>query len=80
MKMQTLIQPEIKLKIVNFDNSTYKIKEKLNNAKFSLKFKFYQKLFLILLTSCTFLIFPELPKNSEVLCEKYHSIEACNVW
>ena len=78
--MQTLIQPEAKLKITSFDHSTYRVKEKLNNSKAALDFKFYQKLFLILLTSCVFLIFPESPKNSEVLCNKYHSIEACIVW
>ena len=78
--MKALIQPEVKLKIASFDNSTYQVKEKLNNSKFGLDFKFYQKLFVILLTSCTFLIFPESPKNSEVLCKKYHSTEACIVW
>ena len=78
--MQTLIQPEVKLKIASFDNSTYKVKRKLNKTKFGLFFKFYQKLFPILLSTCAFLIFPEAPKHSEVLCQKYHSIEACNVW
>ena len=78
--METLIQPEVKLKIASFDNSTCKVKEKSKNSKFVLDFKFYQKLFLILLASCTFLIFPESPKNSEVLCKKYHSIEACIIW
>ena len=78
--MRALIQPEVKLKVASFDNSTYKIKEKSKNSKFGLDFKFYQKLFLILLASCTFLIFPESPKNSEVVCKKYYSIEACIVW
>jgi len=78
--MGTLIHQEVKLKIASFDNSTYKVKEKLNNSNFTLEFRFYQKLFLILLASCTFLIFPESPKNSELLCKKYHSIEACVVW
>ena len=78
--MRTLIQSESKLKIASFNNPTYKVKEELNNSKFGLDFKFYQKLFLILLASCIFLIFPESPKNSEVLCKKYQSIEACRVW
>ena len=78
--MQAFIQSEEKLKIPSFDNSTYQVKEKLNNSKFDLDFKFYQKLFVILLTSCIFLIFPESPKESEVLCKKYHSKEACIVW
>ena len=77
--MQTLIQPKIKLKITRFDNPTYEVIEK-SNSKFSLDFKFYQKLFVIIFTSCAFLIFPESPKDSEVLCKKYHSVEACNIF
>ena len=78
--MQTLIQSELKLKIARFDNSTYEVKEKSNNSKIGLDFKFYQKLFVIIFMSCLFLIFPESPKESEVICRKYHSTEACNIW
>ena len=78
--MQTLIKPKLKLKTASFDNSNYQVKENSNNLKFGLDFKFYQKLFVILLVSCAFLIFPESPKDSEVLCQKYHSKEACMVW
>ena len=78
--MQTLIQPEVKLKIASFDNYNCQGKEKLNNSKFGLDFKFYQKLFVILFVSCAFLIFPESPKDSEVLCRKYQSTKACMVW
>ena len=78
--MRTLIQPEIKVELANINPSSYKIEGKLKNSKVGLGFKFYQKLFLILLTSSTLLIFPESPKNSEDLCNKYHSIGACAVW
>ena len=78
--MQTLIQPEVKLNIIGFDNSNSQVKEKLNYSKFCLDFKFYQKLFAILLASCAFLIFPESPQDSEVLCKKYQSTKACMVW
>ena len=78
--MQTLIQPEVKLKIASFDNYNSKVKEKSNNLKFVLGFKFYQRLFVILFALCAFLIFPESPQDSEALCKKYHSIEACMVW
>ena len=80
LKMQTSIRPQPKLKIASFHNSNFQVKGKLNNTKFSLDLKFYQKLFVILFTSCTFLIFPESPQNSETLCKKYHSTEACLVW
>ena len=78
--MQTLIRSEGKIKIANFDNLNCQVKEKSNNSKFALDFKFYQKLFVILLAFCTFLIFPESPQDSEALCKKYHSTKACMVW
>ena len=78
--MQTLIQPKVKLQKASLDNSTFKLKEKFTNSKHSLDCRFYQKLFLILLASCSILIFPESPKSFQVLCEKYHSSQACIIW
>ena len=78
--MQTLIQPEVKFKIVSFENSTSIVKGKSNKLKFGLDLKFYQKLFILIFASCAFLIFPEFPQDSEALCNKYHSTEACMVW
>ena len=78
--MQTLIQPEVKQKIASFDRLTFQAKEKSNNSKIGLDFKFYQKLFIIIFTSCAFLIFPESPHDFEALCKKHHSIDACIVW
>ena len=78
--MQTLIHPKIKLKVASFDHYNPQVKEKSNNSKSGLDFKFYQKLFVILFASCAFLIFPEFPQDSEALCNKYHSTEACMVW
>ncbi len=78
--MQTLIQPKVKLKIVGFANSKSQVKEKSNNSKSGIDFKFYQKLFVLLLVLFAFLIFPESPQDSEVLCKKYHSTKACMVW
>ena len=78
--MQVLTQNQLKLKRSSFDDSSYYAKQKLNNSKFVLDSKFYQKLFVILLTLCSFLIIPESPKDSEIVCNKYHSTEACIVW
>ena len=78
--MKTLIKPQVKFKITSFDNSDYQVEEKLINTKIGFNFKFYQKLFLILLTSSIILIFPESPRESEVLCKKYHSAKACFIW
>ena len=79
-KMQTLIQPNLKRRKVSFDNSTLKVKEKFNNSKLGLNCKFYQKVFPLLIASFTFLIFPESPKTSAVLCQKYYSTKACIIW
>ena len=78
--MQTLIEPQVKLKITSFDNCNLQVKEKSNNSKFGLNNKLYQKLFVILFASCALLIFPESPQDSEALCRKYQSTEACMVW
>ena len=43
-------------------------------------FKFYQKLFVFLLSFSTILIFPESPKELENICESYNSRKTCNVW
>ena len=78
--MQTLTKPHAKLKIGSFEDKTFQIKEKLIRSKTTLDFKLYQKLLLIFLASCAFLIFPESPKESEFLCKKYHSQKVCVVW
>ena len=78
--MKALIKPQPKLKIAIFEFSTDQAQQKKINSKISIDFKFYQKLFLLFLTFCIFLIFPESPKDSDVLCKKYHSNEACIVW
>ena len=78
--MKTLIKPQARLKIISLSHSTDLVEAKLINSKTRIEFKFYQKLFLIFLTLSTFLIFPESPQDSDALCKKYHSKEACLVW
>ena len=43
-------------------------------------FKFYQKLFVVLISLSTFLIFPESPRDIENICKAHNSRELCNVW
>ena len=43
-------------------------------------FKFYQKLFVLLISFSTILIFPDSPIELENICESYNSIKLCNVW
>ena len=43
-------------------------------------FKFYQKLFVLLISFSTILIFPEMPRELGTICESYNSRKVCNVW
>ena len=42
--------------------------------------KFYQKLFILLLSFSIILIFPQSPSELENICESYNSRKICNVW
>ena len=42
--------------------------------------KFYQKLFIVLISLSTILIFPESQRELENICESYNSRKICNVW
>jgi len=42
--------------------------------------KFYQKLFVVLISMSTFLIFSESPRELENICHSYISSKLCNVW
>jgi len=42
--------------------------------------KFYQKLFVLLISFSTILIFPESPLELGNICEFYNSKKICNVW
>ena len=43
-------------------------------------FKFYQKLFVLLVSFSTILIFPESPNELENICKNYNSRTICNIW
>ncbi len=43
-------------------------------------FKFYQKLFIVIISLSTFLILPESPMELENICERYNPSKLCNVW
>ena len=42
--------------------------------------KFYQKLFVVLISFSAILIFPESPRDLENICETYNSKSICKVW
>ena len=75
--MKTALKPDLKSKTYCINKSYSRLTEK----KISLiNFKFYQKLFVLLISFSTILIFPESPKELENICESYNSREICNVW
>ena len=75
--MKTVLKPELKLKTFCISNSYSRLKEK--EISF-IKFKVYQKLFVILISFSTILIFPESPRELGNICESYNSKKICNIW
>ena len=74
--MKTAFKPDLKSKTFCVSKSYHRLVEKDVSL---INFKFYQKLFIFLITFSTFLIFPESPKELENICESYNSREICNV-
>ncbi len=79
LMMKTAIKPDLKTKIFcNRNRKTYfNLREKEINLN---DFKFYQKLFVFLISFSTILIFSESPRELENICESYNSRKICNVW
>ena len=75
--MKTVIKPELKLKTYCISKSYSRLKEK--EISF-INFKVYQKLFVLLISFSTFLIFPESPKELGNICESYNTSKICKVW
>ena len=42
--------------------------------------KFYQNLFILLISLSTILIFPESPRELEKICKNHNSKQLCRVW
>ena len=75
--MKTVVKPDLKQKTFCISKSyTVLVRKEIN--KFN--FKFYQKLFVLLISFSTILIFPESPRELGNICESYNSKNACNVW
>ena len=75
--MKTVLKPELKLKTYCISKSYSRLKEK--EISF-INFKFYQKLFVLLISFSTILIFPESPRELENICEIYNARKICDVW
>ena len=75
--MKTVLKPELKLTTYCISKSYSRLKEK--EISF-INFKVYQKLFVLLISFSTILIFPESPRELENICEGYNARQICNVW
>ena len=75
--MKTVVNPDLKSKTFCSSKSYTRLGENEINQFDS---KFYQKLFVVLISLSTILIFPESPKELENICENYNSRKLCNVW
>ena len=75
--MKTAVKTDLKSNTFCVSESYTDLKEKetiVNNSKF------YQKLFILLISFSTILIFPESPRQLANICESYNSIKSCDVF
>ena len=75
--MKTAFEPDLKSKTFCTSKS-YNVLIGKEIDQFD--FKFYQKLFVLLISFSTILIFPESPRELGNICESYNSKNACNLW
>jgi len=75
--MKTAFESDLKSKTFSICKSSPLLVEKEISL---VSFKFYQKLFVFLISFSTILIIPESPKELENICENYNSRKICNVW
>ena len=75
--MKTAFRSDLKSKTFCISKSYTSLKEKEIS---SVNCKFYQKLFVILISFSTILILPESPRELENICEAYNSRKMCNIW
>ena len=75
--MKIAFKPDIKSK--TFSNSkSFTLRTEKESSLFD--FQFYQKLFVVLISLSTILIFPESPRELENICGSYNSTKLCTVW
>ena len=74
--MKTVLKPDLKSKTICISKSYSSPIEKEISLVNS---KFYQKLFIFIISFSTILIIPESPRELENICESYNSRKICNV-
>ena len=75
--MKIAVKPKLKSKTFLISkNYSHLIEKEISFVDF----KFYQKLFVLLISFLIILIIPESPKELGNICETYNSRKICNVW
>ena len=75
--MKTAVKSDLKSETFCSSKSYTPLREKEISV---VDFKFYQKLFIVIISLSIFLIFPESPRELETICKSYNSDKLCNVW
>ena len=75
--MKTALKPDLKSKTYCISKSYSRLAAKQISL---INFKFYQKLFVVLISFSSMLIFPESPRELGNLCESYNSRKICSAW
>ncbi len=75
--MKIAVKADLKSETFFVSKSYTRLKEKEIS---SIDFKFYQKLFIVLISLSTILIFSEAPGELANICEGYNSRKSCMIW
>ena len=75
--MKVVVNANPKSKTFSISKSYAPLREKEINV---VDPKFYQKVFIVLISLSTFLIFPESPQDLGNICEIYNSKKLCKIW
>ena len=75
--MKTALKPDLTLKTFCVGKSYPRLIEKEISL---VNLKFYQKLFVFIISFLTILIIPESPRELEKICESYNTRKICNLW
>ena len=75
--MKTALKSDLKSQTFYISNNYARLREKETR---SFDLRFYQKLFVLLISLSSILIFPESPRELGNICESYNSKKICNVW
>ena len=75
--MKTVVKSDLRSKTFYISKNYTHLRVKESNLYDS---RFYQKLFVVLISLSSILIFPESPRELENICQFHNSYELCNVW